>query len=180
MNQKNMTVVLVIIVVLLVLGMLTACAGVPPGKEGSNNCGMLLHTGDSNFTHADLNERLATAFDAVSTTTDWRLNDMTDNCNVLVGYHVFVRPEPSWEDPWNRKKADGTPLMISGSTECAFRKITIGTPSNGNWHHSAIVHEIFHALQNCSTPAPIDTGMDEDHSNWVRDNIMNSVERVNR
>jgi hypothetical protein len=123
---------------------------------------------------------LARTFDAASTVTDWRFNDMTENCTMLVGYHITINPEFSWPDPWNRINPNtGERMNISGITDCISRVIEVGTPKNNDWRYSSIVHELFHAIQKCDAPLPSDRPEDDMHANWVRDNIYQSIDRVN-
>lgn len=154
-----------------------SCAGVPPGKPDGNNCG-LVAAGDYD-THVPvpelasvLEDRLLAALDATTFTTDPGLLDMTQNCQRLMGYRVFVRSVEDWDDPWGRG------FRVAGLTYCGSRTIVIGTPADRDWKKSGLVHELFHAFQNCEAPQPPDVGNDTAHAGWVRYGIFDAIERT--
>lgn len=162
---------------ILLLLTCASCAGVPPGKPGGNNCG-LIAAGDLDTRQpvaglaAILADRLDAALDATTFTTDPSFLDMTQNCQRLVGYRVFVRAVPDWEDQYGR------PFRVAGTTSCWTKTIIVGTPVSGNWRDSAIVHELFHAMQECEAIQPPDIGNDTAHAGWIRFGTYDAIERT--
>jgi hypothetical protein len=163
---------------ILLFALLTlSCAGVPPGRPDGNNCGLIAA---GNFDTrlpmeglaAILADRLDAALDATTFTTDPSYLDMTENCQRLVGYRVWVRSAPDWEDDWGRG------FRVAGTTSCWTKIIMVGTPASGNWRDSAIVHELFHAMQECEAIQPPDIGNDTAHAGWVRYGTFDAIERT--
>lgn len=103
------------------------------------------------------------ALDGATYTTDSRLADPAQNCRAMEGFTVFTRTTPSFMD-------EGEELF--GATRCWAHEIIVGTPESGQWVFSGLVHELFHVMQRCSTPLPIDDGRDAKHANWNRDLIL--------
>jgi hypothetical protein len=97
-----------------------------------------------------------------------------DNCRSLVGYKVFTKSVFSWPDP------EGRDFKVAGITYCWAKTIVVGTPATGNWNKSALVHEFFHAMQNCKADFPPDIGTDESHAGWYRYGIFEAIERVTK
>lgn len=164
---------------LILLACFAGCAAIPPTHPGSNNCGM--RTGGDYKTHGPswltfeiLADRLDAALDAASFTTDTNLMYAEESCRRLVGFTVYTRPERSWPDPYGRG------FNVAGLTWCDSRTIHIGTPEDGKWKHSVLVHELFHGMQNCKAPGPPDLGGDTDHANWFRDGIYDAIERAQK
>lgn len=164
----------------------THCATISP--DGKSNCGITPagdfddRFGKSTLDQDTLNHLVDQALDAATFTTDWRFNDQLGNCQKLWGWRVYTKPF------WNYTiKTSDTPTgplvdtLVSGHTMCSQKLIVVGTPNitfEGHtvWRASSVVHEIFHALQDCASPQPIDSGTDYYHSNWVRDGIYNAIE----
>ena len=148
------------------------CAAIHP--DGTSNC-LISVAGDvddrlaiSPLTQVELDKQVNKALDAATFTTDWRLNDPLTNCSALVGYRVYTKRTGNWLRP------DG--LRISGETSCWSKMITVGSGGPKDWNYSAIVHELFHAMQHCESPPPTDPGYDDDHSNWYRDGIFSAID----
>lgn len=159
------------------------CAGIPPKVPGSNNCGMILMGSakgpetPSLLTGDALAERLDAALYVAEFTTDPRLMDRIANCQALVGYRVQTMPTRSWPDPWGRTWDNGTTQNVGGLTDCVNKLITIGTPGDGNWKSSGLVHEIFHAMQNCEPmPPKAEADDDDQHAGWTRFGIYQAIE----
>lgn len=148
-----------------------SCAGVPPGKPQSNDCGLTIVEG-ANRAHLSgetLAERLGRMLDVMTLTTDYRFLEPLDVCQRMVGFRIYTREENNWVDSWGRD--------IAGATSCLNKTIEVGSPPLGDWHYTALVHELFHVAQNCVALKPIDVGTDEDHANWIRDGIFDAIER---
>ena len=163
-----------------ILLLLASCAGVLP----VNTCNITI-AGDFDdrfaatwLTPKLLQEGVDRALDAASTTTDFRLNDQISNCEVLSGYRVYTKSEGMWIDG-SRTHADGSPQWVAGQTYCWQKLIIISTPLFPTLHWSSLVHELIHAMQHCESVLPVDSGSDEAHANWYRDEIYQSLERVN-
>lgn len=156
---------------------LLGCAGIPPGRPDGNNCG-LIAAGNLDTRQpveglaAILADRLDAALDATTFSTDPSFLDMTENCQNLVGYRVFVRDVPDWQDEYGRD------FRVAGTTSCWTKTIIVGTPESGNWRHSAIVHELFHAMQKCEAIQPPDVGNDTAHAGWIRFGTYDAIERT--
>ena len=138
------------------------CAGIPPGQEGFLSCDMLA-AGDfedrlapSGLRQEDVNRAVRVALDAATFTTDLDLHDTTTNCRRLVGYRVYTMPTENFQHVQ-------TKTQVSGYTVCAWKHIVVGTPHTGTkpgeWRDSALVHEIFHAMQECTATPPEDEGV---------------------
>lgn len=67
-------------------------------------------------------------------------------------------------------------VRVGGWCSCRARVIVVGTPGDGVWARSALVHELFHAMQGCDAPLPVDDGLDADHANWHRDGLFAALE----
>lgn len=164
---------------LLILLLLASCAGFTPNP---NTCGVTLggdaeHPGPGTLDYPTLQQLTDAALDASSTATDMRFLEPLDLCYAMQGYRVMTRSTPDFPDPFGRMNGD-LPLLISGYTECRSKTIVVGTPKDGDWRQSSVVHELFHVFQNCEALQPPDLGNDTDHANWIRDRIFDSIERV--
>jgi len=161
----------------LVLLCLAGCASIPP-TSGSNHCGMLAmgnYDGwhkSSLLTWATLQDATDRALDATTMVTDPRLFDIIENCKALGGYRVFTRDAPDWEDDYGRG------FRTAGYTFCPSKVIVIGTPASGDFRESSLIHEMFHAMQNCVAEQPPDVGADTIHAGWVRYNIFQAIDAV--
>jgi hypothetical protein len=169
------------------IGLLTAialcrCATINP--DGTSNCGIMV-AGDFDDRFAKptlfqdtLNALVDEALDGATFTTDWRLNDQLGNCQKLWGFRVYTKP--TWNYLVKTSETPDGPLLdtyVSGHTLCEQKLIVVGTPTvRAGWSKSSLVHEIFHALQDCTTPEPMDKGLDWQHRNWVRDGLYNAIE----
>jgi hypothetical protein len=117
----------------------------------------------SSLTQADLDSAVRRALDGATYTTDPRLADGAENCRAMEGFTVFTRSTPTFTDEAEED---------FGVTRCWASEVVVGTPESGSWELSGLVHELFHVMQRCSTPMPIDVGRDSHHSNWDRDRII--------
>lgn len=153
------------------------CAGIPPG-EGFQSCDAIV-AGDyedrfakSGLTRTDVNRGVRVALDAATFTTDIRLGDTLENCRKLYGYRVYTMPVQDFLAPWDKK------TYIAGFTNCRLKLIVVGTPKSPfTWADSALVHEIFHAFQECEGTPPQDPNPPaEHHENWSRDGIFNAID----
>jgi hypothetical protein len=148
-----------------------SCAPLAPPR---GNCGVTVGGNiDSRFksdglTDAIAQEMLDRALRATSLTTDPQLLYPEDLCRNLVGYSIYTKP------PVGPFLLDGQRVM--GYTECWFKMIVVAAPADGNWAHSPLIHEYFHAFQKCHAPLPVDTGQSKDHSNWSRDGINDAIQ----
>lgn len=164
------------------------CAGVNP--DGTSNCAIIV-AGDidsrfapSKLDQHTLNQLVNKALDAASLTADWRLNDQTANCQAMVGFRVYTKA--TWN--YSIKLHDGRdgPLkdtMVSGHTHCTLKYLVVGTPERDGrvwWNESSLVHELFHVMQGCESPGPIDKGEDFQHSNWARDGLNAAIEEAKK
>jgi hypothetical protein len=114
------------------------------------------------LTDDDLQSQVRRALDGATFTTDPTLVDRTANCRAMEGFTVAVVSTPSFIDEGDE---------VFGVTRCWQKSMRIGTPPSGSWETSSLAHELFHVMQRCSTPQPIDEGEDAHHSNWKRDLI---------
>lgn len=174
---------LLVVIVLAYMFGFCGCAGIPPRAPGSNNCGMILKGSAkgpetaSTLTGDELADRLDAALYVAEFTTDPRLMDRIANCQALVGYRVQTMPTRSWPDPWGRTWDNGMTQNVGGLTDCVNKLITIGTPGDGNWKSSGLVHEIFHAMQNCEPmPPKAEADDDDQHAGWTRFGIYTAIE----
>ena len=148
-----------------------SCVPVPPP---AGNCGITVAGNiDNRFKSDGLTDKIAQemldrALRASAYTTDPRFLYPEDLCRALVGYYIFTKP------PTGPFLLDGKRVM--GYTECWLRNIIIAAPADGNWAHSPLIHEYFHAFQQCHAPEPVDPGQSKDHSNWSRDGINDAIE----
>lgn len=157
------------------LALSPCCVPLPPG-EGFQSCDMRV-AGDidsrfaqSGLSREDLNAAVTRALNAATFTTDIRLGDTTENCRMLMGYRVYTKSTPNWIRPSDK-------LRVGGETSCSQRMITVGTPMIGDWKHSSLVHEIFHAFQGCYGTLPADQTNDQPgHENWYRDGIYRAID----
>jgi hypothetical protein len=155
---------------------LSGCASIPPG-EGFYSCDAIV-AGDyddrfakSSLTREDLNRGVRVALDAATLTTDIELSDQVRNCRRLMGFRVYTKKEFDFLAPWDNKTS------ISGYASCQLNMIVVGTPTDGNWRDSSLVHELFHAMQDCSPTPPEDVGLPSPgHDNWIRDGIFSAIE----
>lgn len=158
--MKTIIVALMILSGCAAIQPLTGDCGIVPGGDIDDRLGI------STLTQDQINTAVSRAIDGASFTTDFRLGDQTENCRKLVGYKVYTKKTYVF-------KSVG--VRVTGITECWNKIIVVGTPADSNFvQHSALIHEIFHAMQSCVTPDPVDVtgyGADQDHKNWVRDNI---------
>ncbi len=122
---------------------------------------------NSTLTHEVLEQALAAAIEAGSWTTDPRLHHQDGHA--LDGYTIFS------EETFSFTLGD---RQVLGWTTCATRTMVIGTPANEDWSNSALVHEIFHVMQNCQDTHPVDENADAAHGNWWRDSIYHSIVRA--
>lgn len=157
-----------------------SCAGIPPGRPQSNDCGLVIveESNRGGLTMDVVSQRLGAFFDVMTLTTDYRLSEPIDVCQRMVGFRIYTRAEAGWVDPWGRTHADGRPIIVAGLTSCKNRTIEIGRPESGNWSMSSLVHELFHLGQECEALMPATGGMDDDHANWSRDGINDAIERA--
>jgi hypothetical protein len=160
----------------LSLVLLASCAGSLPPPSGS--CGVMAAGNfeqrfkSDGLTDEIVEDMVKRALNGTTFTTDWRLSDQTENCRMLQGYNVYTRPPGAF----TITMSDGRPLSVTGYTTCWQKLIVVAAPGNGVWRQSALIHELFHAMQNCKAPRPVDIGGDPDHSNWARDNIYWSID----
>lgn len=96
-------------------------------------------------------------------TSDPRLADPRENCDRLARYSVLTT-----------QTVDAFPKR-AGICDCPLGVIVVGTPVDRRWQSSALAHELFHALQSCSSLLPIGPGQDLDHANWDRDGVESAV-----
>lgn len=171
-----------IVVAMLFATTFCGCAGVPPGNPGFNSCDVVV-AGDykdrfapSRLTQKDVERGVRVTLDAATLTTDYRLNDQTENCRMLVGYKVYTMPTLDFLLPQDGK------TWVSGFTLCSSRLIVVGTPATGvDWRESSLVHEFFHALQGCVGLPPEDPGLPSKfHDNWIRDRIFDAIDWAER
>ncbi|UOF79743.1 hypothetical protein [Caudoviricetes sp.] len=164
----------------LTLLMFMSCAGVPPGRPQSNDCGIRIVEGANRakLMGETLAERLGRMLDVMTLTTDYRLMEPLDVCQKMVGYRIYTREENNWQDPYGRTNGDGHPLTVAGLTSCINKTIEIGAPPLGDWNKSSLVHELFHVAQGCEALQPATGGKDADHANWSRDGIDDAIEKA--
>lgn len=160
--------------------LLVGCASV--NTDGSSNC-LITAKGDWEqgnpeppLPQGTLDDLVNRTLKAASFITDFRLNDQTANCQSLVGYQVYTVNKPSYELHW----LDGKTYQVAGHTVCNGRYMVIGIPRSQNWYHSAIAHELLHAMQHCDAPQPTDDGEDSAHANWRRDNYYFAIDEANK
>lgn len=153
---------------------LTGCAGtVPP--EGFYSCDVVpAGDYDSRFAPSGLrqehvNRAVKAALDGATFATDIRLHDQTENCRKLQGYRVYTKATFAY---------DLTGQMANGHSVCLLKYIVVGTPEPLDWRASALVHELFHAMQECVGTPPADPGFEQypGHENWVRDGILRAID----
>ena len=160
----------------LLLLCLTACAGTLPPPSGS--CGVRAAGNiDSRFTSDGLTDEIVEdmverALDGTTFTTDFRLNDQTENCRNLQGYNVYTKPPGAFQ----LLTSKGAIEWVLGYTTCWQKLIVVSAPENKMWRRSALVHELIHAIQKCEAPRPVDPDGDPDHANWHRDNIYGAID----
>lgn len=164
----------------LPLVLFLSCAGVPPGKPQSNDCGLTIVEGGNKagLTGEILSQRLGVMLDVMTLTTDYRFNEPLDVCQRMVGFRIYTKEENNWPDPYGRKYPDGHTLMVAGLTSCINKTIEIGSPPLGDWNKTSLVHELFHVAQGCAALLPATGGMDDDHANWSRDGINDAIEKA--
>ena len=157
---------------LLLLALLGACSAPRASLGTQNNCGVKLLM-STWLTESALREAIEAATEVATSTKDKRLSSAEANCSMLTGYTLQVRPTRTWE----MLSSDGTFVQrVSGATYCFQQRIEIGDQvKNQGWKSTALVHEFFHAMQDCVTPKPTDVDQDDDHSNWSRDGIMQAI-----
>ena len=164
MNSKLRS--MIFVVGTLALG----CAGTLPPPDGS--CGVFTagqwdnRLGANLLPQSEVERQVRLALDGTTLTTDIKLMDMTENCRALNGFSVYTL-----DGPWQDGKYN-----VLGTTTCWSKIIKVAKPGDGNWLHSALIHELFHAMQKCSATPPIDSGSDDWHSNWVRDGIYDAID----
>lgn len=140
------------------------------------NCGITVagdiddRFGKSFLTQKDLNRAVEKALDGASLAKDKRFLLAQQNCRAMVPYRVYTRSRRSW------RSGDH---FVAGQTYCDLGYIVIGTPADNDFRHSALIHELFHVMQNCRAFLPVDFGLDEWHANWGRDDIYKSIEYEN-
>ncbi len=160
----------------LLLLCLTACAGTLPPPSGS--CGVRAagniddRLKDDGLKDSDVEDMVQRALDATTFTTDFRLNDQTENCKALQGFNVYTKPPGAFRTI----TSDGKNTWVLGYTICWQKLIVVAAPENKLWRRSALIHELIHAIQKCEAPRPTDEGGDPDHANWGRDNIFWSID----
>jgi hypothetical protein len=123
---------------------------------------------DDGLTDAIVQDMLGRALDGLQFVTDWSIKDPEEMCQRVAGYYVFTKP------PVGPFLLDGQQVM--GYTECWFKNIVIAAPADGVWAHSALIHEFYHAFQDCKATRPVDPGMSPDHANWRRNEIQSAVD----
>lgn len=151
---------------LLVVPFLAACGG--PAPTLLRNCNVQIES--SWFGLYELNKALTVVTFQAKSTTDSRLQDQENNCAAFDGWTIKVHPTDVWYD------RDGD--KVAGLTWCDKRLMEIGTPESKKWWDSAFAHESFHVMQGCRSPLPIDSELDEDHSNWLRDGIYPAIDAL--
>lgn len=156
----------------LVALLISCCAHIPRTQD---NCGLRLED-KSWLTSSSLLEAVSQAIYKATQTTDNRLQDAAENCSAMRGYVVKVRPQVTWE----MEAGKNFVVSVSGVTYCMSRLVEIGQPTDmaRGWRATALVHELFHVMQNCSSPGPSDIDQDEDHANWTRDGIKDAILRA--
>lgn len=161
---------------LAVLWVLSSCAAIPPG-EGFQSCDMVA-AGDyddrlapSGLTREVVNRGVRAALDAATFTTDPRLSDTVENCRKMMGWRAYSKAKQDFLAPWDNK------TMISGFSACTGKYMVVGTPTEGDWRDSSLVHELFHVMQECEGTPPEDKGSPSPHhQNWIRDGIFNAID----
>lgn len=154
----------------LVLILISGCATVDFTND--NSCGVSIGGDyDNRFAKSvlqmsDVEQAVFRAIDGASLTTDHKLMDSTQNCKNLNGFSIYTKKSNSYM--LNNQ-------LVSGHTECWVKIIVIATPMDGNWNHSALIHQLFHAMQKCQPKYPIDRGSDYHHANWRRDGIFDAI-----
>lgn len=71
--------------------------------------------------------------------------------------------------------SDFNQAFVIGETFCLGRQMWI---NNVSLNRSSITHEMFHVIQDCWSPLPVDKGADESHSNWIRDGIFDKIKAI--
>lgn len=158
--------------------LISSCASV--SAEGFYSCDAV-RAGDidSRFTPSRLwqpavIDAVRRALDAATFTTDYRLHDTLENCRKLIGLRIYTKSTPNWI-----RDSDG--LRVSGEANCQLNMVTIGTPEDGDFHDSALVHELFHVMQGCEgTPPADDPAYAPGHENWIRDGIFNAIDAARK
>ena len=133
---------------------LSSCTGVHLGGD--------YFGGTSTLTRDQLDRSIEVALRLGLETSDPRLHVGVE---ALDGFSVYTRETHVF---------DLRALQVTGWTNCASRTIVVGTPPSG-WAESSLVHEVFHAMQGCSTPGQIDVTCDKDHANWSRDGLFPAI-----
>lgn len=141
-------------VVLAAALVLISCTGVHLGGD--------YFGGTSTLTRDQLDRSIEVALQLGLETSDPRLHV---GAEALDGYSVYTRETHVF---------DLHALQVTGWTSCASRTIVVGTPPGG-WAESSLVHEVFHALQGCSTPGPVDLTCDDVHANWARAGLFRAI-----
>lgn len=110
-----------------------------------------------------------------------------DACQNVAGYVSWEMPGFSsliYVEPVTKKE-----LWAVGWTVCEDQRIYFHTGDGyifkddttrkrSAWQ-TAWSHELTHAAQKCNSPFPTDPGLDDSHSNWNRDDLMNIPSRIN-
>lgn len=151
------------------------------GLAHTTVCG--LRAGGDFFTHEPgfftpevMQEAEWAADQAMRKTADPRLYTPGAMCKSLQNISVFSMPTINF-DSYNRR--------VSGITQCQntttnTNYIVVGTPADGDWRHSSLVHELVHVAQLCTPRGPnTDPGRDADHANWDADGIQAAIEEAN-
>ena len=164
-----------------VLILFSSCAGTS-SIGFKSNCGIMLagdiqdRFGDSWLTVQDLQQATFSAIRQASLVTDFVFMDQTENCRSMQGYRVYTHAGQLFD-------LDGR--TVYAYTNCQLKMMVIGTPKDGNWKNSSIVHEMYHVMQECHAKMPVDEHrfLDErdnqDHANWKRDGIWQAIDRAN-
>lgn len=135
----------------------------------STDCGVTTAPG-SWLTDDVLRTAVVAALDAAAASTDARLSSRRANCEALVGWRIEVLPVDAW-------KTDFQAAYVDGTSACGLeQRIKVGTKQRGGWRQTALVHELIHAMQHCTTPSIIDADQDEFHANWTRAGIASAIE----
>lgn len=85
--------------------------------------------------------------------------------------HAVTNVEFYWSPHHPFKYQSGT---VGGVTFCDRNLVVLSSLPASD---SAYAHEVFHLIQGCAAPLPVDEGSDAVHANWYRANINGAIHR---
>lgn len=160
------------------MGSNLACGGMPDNPRCITRCGMRLQgiypSGaiPADWTCAALQHTEDQMLHYFPLAMDLRFRHPAHICSRFQGASIWLYRGASWTDAWERD--------VGGLAFCAFGEYQVAAPEGTPPWQTTLPHEMAHAIQNCTSPAPIDQGpgADSQHSNWWRDGIFSVIDMV--